>query len=61
MGKVIWEMSYGAPVSDEEALGGNVLVESHLYGSLSAVLYGLVFRAFGGGERFRRRRPKEAA
>jgi len=42
------------PVSDEQAIGGKVLVESHLYGSLSAVLYGLIFGAFTRAETFRR-------
>lgn len=55
LGKVGWEMYSGAPVSDEEAIGGRVLVESHLYGSLSALVYGLVFGAFTGAETFRPR------
>jgi len=59
LGKVAWEMVVGIPVSDEAALGGTVLVESHLYGSLSALLYGLVFGSFTGVETFRRR-PKES-
>lgn len=46
IGKVAWEMVAGVPVSDEAAIGGAVLVESHLYGALSALIYGLVFRAF---------------
>lgn len=46
VGKIAWEMFAGVPVSDEAAIGGSVLVESHLYGTLSAVLYGLVFRVF---------------
>lgn len=52
--KIAWEMVSGVPVSDEEAIGGTVLVESHLYGALSALVYGLVFGAFTGVERFRR-------
>lgn len=62
IGKIAWEMASGVPVSDEAAIGGTVLVESHLYGALSALIYGLVFRAFtrvetwgrtmsGGGEK----------
>ena len=54
VGKVAWEMYAGAPVSDEAAIGGKVLVESHLYGSLSAVAYGLIFGAFTRTETFRR-------
>ncbi len=46
VGKIAWELASGVPVSDEAAIGGAVLVESHLYGTLSAVLYGLVFRVF---------------
>lgn len=55
LGKVGWELYSGAPVSDEQAIGGRVLVESHLYGSLSAFVYGLVFGAFTGVETFRPR------
>ena len=54
VGKIAWEMSAGVPVSDEAAIGGKVLVESHLYGSLSAVIYGLIFGAFRRVEAFRR-------
>lgn len=46
LGKVVWEMATGVPVSDEKMIGGRVLVESHLYGALSALLYGFVFRSF---------------
>lgn len=53
LGKVGWELYSGAPVSDEHAIGGHVLVESHLYGSLSAFAYGLVFGAFTRVETFR--------
>lgn len=56
LGKVAWEMLSGVPVSDEAAIGGKVLVESHLYGSLSALAYGLVFGAFWRTETFGRRR-----
>jgi rhomboid family GlyGly-CTERM serine protease len=59
LGKVAWEMVTGAPLSDEEAIGGRVLVESHLYGSLSALAYGLIFGAFTRTETFRRRRGKD--
>lgn len=58
VGKIGWEMYSGVPVSDEAALGGKVLVESHLYGTLSAVLYGLIFGAFTRVETFRRRQEK---
>lgn len=59
LGKIGWELATGVPVSDEQAIGGQVLVESHLYGSLTALLYGLIFGAFTGTEQFRRgRKPK---
>ena len=54
VGKVAWELAMGVPVSDETAIGGRVLVESHLYGSLSALIYGLIFGAFQRPETFRR-------
>jgi rhomboid family GlyGly-CTERM serine protease len=60
LGKIGWELYSGAPVSDEAAIGGKVLVESHLYGSLSALVYGLIFGAFTRAETFRRR-PTPAA
>ncbi len=59
VGKIIWEMWAGVPVSDEAAIGGKVLVESHLYGSLAALLYGLIFGAFTGVETFRRRGERQ--
>lgn len=57
VGKIAWEMVSGVPVSDEAAIGGSVLVESHLYGSLSALIYGLIFGAFRRAETFGR--PKK--
>jgi rhomboid family GlyGly-CTERM serine protease len=60
VGKIGWELYSGVPVSDEEAIGGKVLVESHLYGTLSALLYGLIFGAFTRVETFRRPRRQEA-
>jgi len=56
VGKIAWELIAGVPVSDESAIGGKVLVESHLYGSLSALIYGLIFGAFRRTETFRRPR-----
>ena len=61
VGKIAWEMVAGVPVSDESAIGGKVLVESHLYGSLSALIYGLIFGAFRRTETFRRPRPSAHA
>ncbi|WP_245586097.1 rhombosortase [Solimonas soli] len=50
LGKLGWELVTGTPVSDEAAIGGHVVTESHLYGSLSAFVYGLVFGSFSGRE-----------
>lgn len=55
LGKLAWEMFAGAPVSDEAAIGGSVVLESHLYGSLSALIYGVVFHSFTRIEGFRNR------
>ncbi|MEK6805286.1 MAG: rhombosortase [Pseudomonadota bacterium] len=52
LGKIGYEMFAGAPVSDEAALGGKVLVESHLFGTLSAFLYGFIFRTYTRVETF---------
>ena len=60
VGKIAWEMVAGVPVSDETAIGGKVLVESHLYGSLSALIYGFIFGAFRRVETFRRPRSSAA-
>ncbi len=51
VGKIGWELIAGGPVSDETALGGRVVVESHLFGTLAAFGYGLVFGSFRGKER----------
>lgn len=39
--KLIYEVMAGAPVSDELAIGGKVITESHLFGALSGLLYAL--------------------
>jgi rhomboid family GlyGly-CTERM serine protease len=59
LGKIAWELYAGAPVSDEAAIGGRVIVESHLYGTLSAVIYGIVFGSFSGREE-PNRNPKQS-
>jgi len=51
-GKLGWELFGGVPVSDEVALGGRVVLESHLFGTLAALMYGLIFRAFTQVEQF---------
>lgn len=52
LGKLGWELVSGAPVSDEQAIGGHVAVASHLFGALSAFFYGLVFRSYTHLETF---------
>lgn len=46
LGKLGWELVTGAPLSDEQAIGGHVAIESHLFGAISAFLYALLFRSF---------------
>lgn len=46
LGKLGYELCAGAPVSDEQAIGGSVVTESHFYGSIAAFIYGLVFQTF---------------
>jgi rhomboid family GlyGly-CTERM serine protease len=60
LGKLGWELIHGAPVSDEQALGGSVVLESHLYGSISAFIYGLAFRTFTRPEQITLGRPSTA-
>lgn len=45
-GKLGWEWVVGVPVSDEQAIGGRVVLEAHLFGTLAAILYGLAFGIF---------------
>ena len=51
-GKLAWEMVSGTPVSDEQALGGSVVLQSHLFGTLAALAYGVIFRSFTRNETF---------
>lgn len=60
VGKIGWELYAGAPVSDEAAIGGRVVVESHMFGTLSALIYGVVFRSFWGKEARVGKQAKEA-
>lgn len=48
-GKLAWEMRTGVAVSDEQAIGGRVVLEAHLFGTIGAILYLLVSVA---GRRF---------
>lgn len=46
-GKLAFELWAGAPVSDEQAIGGRVVTESHLFGTLAALVYGALAGTFG--------------
>lgn len=46
LGKLGFEITMGAPVSDEAAIGMPVALASHLWGSIAALLYGVVFKVF---------------
>lgn len=50
-GKLIWEMVVGVPLSDEQAIGGRVVTQAHLFGTLAALAYGLTFNTFARGDR----------
>ena len=52
LGKLGYELYAGAPVSDEAAIGGKVALESHLWGAVSGLVYGIVFRSFWKPERW---------
>lgn len=53
LGKLGFELYAGAPVSDEHAIGGKVALESHLWGAVASLIYGIVFQAFWKPEKFR--------
>ena len=59
IGKLGWELFAGAPVSDEAAIGGRVALESHLWGAISAVVYGAIFGSFKRLETFSLRRKNQ--
>ena len=44
--RIVWELVVGAPASEEGLIGGSVVAESHLYGVLAAVAYGLAAGSF---------------
>lgn len=46
LGKLAWEFAAGAPLSDAQAIGGRVVTESHLLGTLAGLAYGLAFGSF---------------
>lgn len=50
LGKIAWECFAGAPLSDARSIGGRVVTEAHLFGTLCGLLYGLAFGIFNKGE-----------
>lgn len=52
LGKLGWELYSGTPVSDAREIGGSVVLQAHLLGALTACVYGWVFHAFTGVEKF---------
>jgi hypothetical protein len=46
LGKLGYELIAGAPVSDQSALGGLVILESHLWGTISGLAYAGLFGSF---------------
>lgn len=50
VGKLVWEQVMGAPLSDEAAIGGRVVTQAHLFGTLVALVYGYAFGLFRRGE-----------
>ncbi|MGQ0619398.1 MAG: rhombosortase [Panacagrimonas sp.] len=49
LGKLAWEFFTGAPVSDAQAIGGRVVTEAHLLGTLAGLIYGLALGSFRSG------------
>ena len=39
-GRILWELTIGAPESEQALIGGGVVAESHLSGVVAAMLYG---------------------
>lgn len=51
LGKLVWEQWAGAPVSDELAIGGPVVTRAHLFGTLAAAGYAILFGSIRTGDR----------
>ena len=45
-GRIVWELTIGAPASEEALIGGTVVAGSHLSGAVSALIYGGIFGVF---------------
>lgn len=50
VGKLAWEVILGASLSDEQAIGGRVVTQAHLFGTLAGLAYGAWFGTFRKGE-----------
>lgn len=44
--RIVWELVWGAPQSEQDLIGGAVVAESHLTGVIAAALYGVATGAF---------------
>lgn len=55
LGKLGWEIVMGTPVSDEQAIGAPVALQSHLFGAIAGLVYGLVFHSYTRVETLRMR------
>ncbi|MDB5986307.1 MAG: rrtA [Nevskia sp.] len=44
--RIGWELIVGAPASEQRLVGGSIVGESHLYGVISALIYGAVALVF---------------
>lgn len=50
LAKLTWEQVMGTPVSDATAIGGRVVTEAHLFGTLAGLAYGLAFGSIRRGD-----------
>jgi rhomboid family GlyGly-CTERM serine protease len=49
-GKILWEQIVGVPLSDQAAIGGRVVTQAHLFGTLAGLAYALAFGSIRKGE-----------
>ena len=47
--RILWELTIGAPESEQQLIGGGVVAESHLSGVVAAFIYGVAFGVFRNG------------
>lgn len=48
-GKLLWERLVGVPLAHEAAIGGHVVTQAHMFGTLAALVYGYAFKVFRRG------------